>query len=185
MFLAVVWFCSGGVVLFHHQYYRPAFYKQGDWRPLILVDFHKTYASYGVPLLFQYHTDRLPFALKLQYVTHNVVSDSVLQFDRLEVVFADGSALDLRERIGDRIPLTRYVRQFLDDANVRQECDAIRALIDLGDCIDSRQTFTFYVAGDVTADREVTERFEAAIVFESKEECDVNSGWEWIAGDHA
>src|SRR5947209_8389645 len=91
--IGVPWLCTGGLVV-HEYWVLPVNSFNEERKPYIRVEVTRPSANYGVPFIYLYHTDRTPFGIKLTYITHNVVEEPRITFDRVTVEHPDGSNSD-------------------------------------------------------------------------------------------
>lgn len=94
--LGLIWLCTGGCVV-HRYWLLPSDINDKEFRPYVKGEVTSRAASYGVPLIFQYHTDQPPFGIRVTYITHTVLGHPTITFDSVTIKFPDGAVLDLTD----------------------------------------------------------------------------------------
>ena len=174
---AVAWMFTGGIIIYRKQYISPRFFEQGNCTPLIIVDIVQDMKNYGIPFLFQYKTDYVPFSIQLHYISHKAPAKSTLCFEHVQVTYSDENQVDLTRSIPDNILMTPYSHVYIDDEGNRQETLAVDAKLDFEHCIDLRQKFSLHLSGNVKTENKIVESFNTTLKFESKTESKIFTGW--------
>jgi len=178
--VGVVWFFTSGFVVLRYWVLADASYDK-EFRPYIRADVKTIDASYGVPFVFYYLTDRTPFSIRLTYITHNVVENPSVAFDRLAIEFPDGTETDLTGRFRAGVVPRVDEHWYIDDAHEQQKRPCLRFEVTAEDCLHQRIPFTLRVKGQLRSRGAVVEAFDAALTFTPCYETRVLTRWHWVA----
>lgn len=177
IFLSLVSLCllgSGCVAVLNSWSLPFEHYQQGDFKPLIMVEVDTGTKSVGVPYVFEYFGDRVPFGLKVTYITHNVVPHPTLHVEFATVRFDDGTVIEIGEQLQSQLLLIRqdhkYIETFQD-----QTKPGLFGKATIANCIPKKLPFTLRIKGRMMSDGAVAERFDAKLRFEPDTEMKVRN----------
>jgi hypothetical protein len=177
--LGVAWLFTGGLVV-HSYWVLPFNSSDKDFRPYVGAQVTCPHATYGIPFVYQYHGDRLPFSISLTYLTHNVVEEPRIEFERLTIKFHDGTEADFGDRFRAGVVPRAEEHWYIDDLHVQQKKPSLRSEVAIKDCVPTRTAFTLRIKGRLLSRGATVETFEADWKFTPNYDTHTFSTWYWI-----
>ena len=177
--VAVIWLLTGGLVV-HSSWFLRSHSSNKDFRPYLLAEVKCPRATHGVPCVYQYHGDQVPFSISLTYITHNVVEEPRIEFERLTIEFPDGTNADLGGPFRDGLLPRAEEHWYIDDRHFHQKKPSLRSEVTLEDCVPTRTAFTLRIKGKLLSRGATVETFEADWSFTPSYDTHTYSTWYWI-----
>jgi hypothetical protein len=175
----VAWLCTGGLVV-HSYWVLPFNSSDKEFRPYIMAKVKCPQATNGIPFVYQYYGDRLPFGISLTYITHNVVEQPRIEFDLLTIKFSDGRETDLVDRFRAGLVPRAEEHWYIDDFHVNQKRPSLRSEVTIEDCVTTRMAFMLRIKGKMLSGGATVETFEADWSFTPSYDTHIFSTWYWI-----
>lgn len=179
LLFGVAWLLTGGLVV-HTYWVNPFRSSDKEFKPYILAEVKCPAATYGIPFVYEYHGDRLPFSIFLTYISHNVVEEPRIEFERLTIRFPDGTEADLGDRFRGGLVPRAEEHWYIDDLHVHQNKPSLRSEVTLEDCVPTRTAFTLRIKGKLLSRGATIETFEADWGFTPSYDTHTFSTWYWI-----
>ena len=176
--VAAAWLCTGGLVV-HRFWFNSSQSFDRAFQPFILVNAKGREVVYGVPYVFQHFSSEAPLSLQLTYITHRSMDHPEIVFDRCIVHLADGTEIDLTDRVRVVVPQSTE-HWYIDDFHTMQKVPSLRSEITLPDCVPNEKPFKLRLEGRLRSSGETVERFDAVFSFTPNYESEVLTNWWWI-----
>ena len=174
--VGLLWLCTGGCVV-HSYWLLPSDSHGREFRPYLRADVTRRPAVYGVPLIFQYVTDRSPFGLRMTFITHTVVADPTLTFDRVAVEYPNGSVTDLTDRFRSAVVPHPAEHWYIDDDGRDQKRPSLRWEAVIEGVLPRATPFELRVKGQLRSGGKVIEEFDFVLRIQLRYETTTRTGW--------
>jgi hypothetical protein len=142
---SILWMFTGGCVVFNYQWVSAPPYNR-NYRPLLLVDVEKEYTQHGVPYLFLYSTEDVPYDMTLTYIHHDIVHEPEICFEEITLIDFNGPEVSLIDDPNGQVVIPhRDEHWYIDDNGDMQKTPCLRADLRYPACIDYPPTFDLRV----------------------------------------
>jgi hypothetical protein len=176
----LIWLCTGGCVV-HSYWLLPSDVHDSAFRPYVQAEVTSQDASYGIPFVFQYHTDQPPYRIRVTYITHSVVADPVLKLESLTVKFPDGSVMDLTDRFREGVVPAPDEHWYVDDDHLMQKRPSLRWETVIEDVLPRATAFELRMRGHLYSHGRPVEALDAVLHIRLRYETTTQTGWMWLA----
>src|SRR5262245_53764237 len=175
------WICTGGCVQYQYWLLPVASYDR-DFRPYVRVEVKSNTQTSGIPLVYERHTQRPPFGVQLTYITHTIVRDPALTFERVAIEFPDGTVTDLTDRVRTGVVPRIETHVYVEDHKEHRRA-SLRWEELIEDCLPDATPFKIRIKGKLWFRDAIVEEFDALLNVPLRYESGSVTGWGWLAAD--
>src|ERR1043166_1428652 len=123
-----LWLVTGGIVV-HEYWVLPFDSYDKTFSPYIRVDVKTGVATKGIPYVFEYVGDEVPFDIQIQYLTHKIVENPTLTIEDINIIYVDGDNDNFGRRCLEATRLTADIHGYIDDFGAKREKPCLRAVV--------------------------------------------------------
>jgi len=174
----IVWLLTGGIVVSSYSTYYADSYNDNH-KPDILLEIDVNDDLKGIPYLFQYVTDSIPYSLKMRVIHHDFDKYKYFVIEKINVKYGDGTLDDLMLKVKDpKIELLIDEDWYSEDDKVgilKVKCRM--ATVSFPACITKKGDLQFNISGHFLGDHTGKQNVSFALDFKVEHESGIYPMW--------